>query len=61
MREKFTITPADEKYMASIGKSLHRSPKLVSKAQSRTTALKNKLAGGTVGKSHFSNKKYNHD
>ena len=42
MREKFTITPEDKKYMASIGKNLRNPPKLVGKAQARVSHLTEK-------------------
>ena len=69
MREKFTITPEDEKYMASIGKGdadsrpLIREPKLIRKAKSKTQGLINKIKGstGAVGRSHYSGKKYRYD
>ena len=61
MREKFTITPEDQKYMDSIGKSLHKQPKLISKAQARTSALKAKIGGGGKGRSYISGKTYRHE
>ncbi len=63
MREKFTITPEDRKFESSFKKSVDslHSPRIVKKAQSRTIALSKKIAGGTIGKSHYSGKKYRHD
>ena len=60
MKSKFTITPEDQKYMDSIGKKLHQ-PKLVSRAQARTSALRAKIGGGGgKGRSYISGKTYNH-
>lgn len=62
-KEKFTITPEDEKFMASIGKNLHKPvPKLVRSAQAKTRGLSNRIQASHPGgkiKSHYSGKSYN--
>ena len=60
-KEKFVITPEDQKYMDSIGNPRTPEHKLVRTAKAKTHAIKAKMQGGTKGRSHFSGRTYNHE